>query len=293
MKVLLTGHKITEINNDVIQNNMFNKNDKVYIDDITELYIVNTKISELKNLPKNLIKLHVKNNIIEILDCSILPDNLKELYFMSNMTQEIINLKNGITNLNLSNNLFGQINCVIPSSVTDLNLSSNENLTNFPIFENFNLQKLDISSTPISTFNNTKYIIDNLNISKYPIKIINNNSNSNIMDIMNNMNDMNDLNNNMNDLNDSMYDINRYHLNYNKNDMYRHYINNKKSNNNIISDSDSDDDNNIYTNNNIFENNKIIEKNNNESKMISDHIPHYNFSPNNPHYIVLYEMVKI
>ena len=129
------------------------------------LVIRNTKIKEIINLPKNIVELFIEQNDLEIFDASIIPNSVLALKFTSNKTKIVTGLKNGIVTLNLAFNQIKELDCPIPPSVTDLNLSENKGFDKLPMFEfdGCNLRILDVSGTRISNIDD---IPDNITILK-------------------------------------------------------------------------------------------------------------------------------
>lgn len=168
----------SEYNKNVFIDNILNENEKTkyeklelegcYITELPErfstfywlkeLIIIQTKIEYIKHLPLNLTSLIIRNNTIKILDGSLIPDSVKYLKWSNNSTINIIKLKEGIETLNLTYNDFTEINCPIPSSVMELNLSDNKLIilpqfikTNNSIDDSYyNIYDLDISKTSIT-----------------------------------------------------------------------------------------------------------------------------------------------
>lgn len=138
---------------------------------LTELYIENTNIKTLTNLPPELKSLSVSNNNIRSLDCSSLPKSLVTFTFRNNKTFDITGLNEEIKEIDLTENNFNRIGCEIPNSVENLILSKNRFLIELPKLGS-NIISLDISSTGITNIDDLPDNIQYLNVSNCIIKKI-------------------------------------------------------------------------------------------------------------------------
>jgi hypothetical protein len=156
--------------------------DKVQVplctDDITVLYIKNTNITQLTNIPKNLIELNIIENDIKIIDGSIFPDSLKILILNKNNITSIVNLKEGIIKLLANNNNLEKIPN-IPTTVQVLDVSDNENLSDLPPSLSNNLLAISIADTLITNLEKLPNSVEELNsdncilnkITKLPVNL--------------------------------------------------------------------------------------------------------------------------
>jgi hypothetical protein len=130
---------------------------------LEELYIENTGITAItkKSFPVNLKSLTVKYNNIKFLDCSIFPQSIIKLIFTNNCTLEIVGLLEGIVELDISSNRLSEISCLLPKSLTILDISGNTFFAKLPNLHE-NITTLDIGNTGIDNIDdlpdNIKYL---------------------------------------------------------------------------------------------------------------------------------------
>lgn len=143
---------------------------------IETIKIEGTKISELKNLPPNITTLSAKGNVFKIVDGNEIPESVKNLELNNNSIIRLINLKNGIDVLELCGNSFEEIESIIPKSVTNLRLSTNQYLKKLPLFEEngVNLKILSICNTMITNIDDLPPNITSLESCYCEIKEVNN-----------------------------------------------------------------------------------------------------------------------
>ena len=146
-----------------------------YAETVNSLTCINNNMKNVfKNITllQNLKYLEIKNNKIFVFECSILPNSLEEIVFTNNNTIYVGKFNEGIKKINLSNNKIVHLPSEFPLSLTELDMSSNENIKKINIKNNTNLEKIDISKTSVSEIDDFPDNIEILTANGCNIKII-------------------------------------------------------------------------------------------------------------------------
>jgi hypothetical protein len=130
---------------------------------VEDLEIDSQRIKQIKNLPKNIKKLSLFNNLIEDIPINELPDKLEEINISRNKIETLQNIPMSIKEIDASHNKIQ--NCYLLTNTNLENLSIEYNLIeNMPLFFS-GLKKLDISQNKLKNIHNIINTIEDLDIS--------------------------------------------------------------------------------------------------------------------------------
>ena len=140
------------------------------MDWIKTLTIINSGLSELKNLPPKLETFKCKRNNIPFLDGNLLPHTIKELEFEDNKTEVVINLHEGLLYVSLADNKLKEL--TTPSTVTKINLKGNH-FDKEPIL-NEGIMEIQMSNNPLTSIDKIQKSVMILDVCRTKLAEINN-----------------------------------------------------------------------------------------------------------------------
>lgn len=164
-----------------------NENERVYIFDIKiselpeifktftfvkEMYLQDTLLNSLNNLPPNLRQLKIINGDFEVFDGKLIPSTVTDIIFKRCSIKRVINLQEGIKKLDLNKNSIEFIESEMPESLIYCNLSDND-LKVLPKFKN-NLRELFVNDTKIESIDDLPDSVLEIYATSNSIPIINN-----------------------------------------------------------------------------------------------------------------------
>jgi hypothetical protein len=195
MRNNMMNHRIFNIGEQTINNNSIEENINIYLTnpsntftannshirkipsimetfgDIIFLRLINCSLTNLSNLPPNIVNLDISNNNISEIHNSDIPKTLVDINLNNNNIRTLdLSISDNITILNLSNNPLTNI-LAFPPNIIELNLSSS-NINSTEMINNLTgLQILRLCSTNISNIDNLPDTIKELNISRINMEL--------------------------------------------------------------------------------------------------------------------------
>jgi Leucine-rich repeat (LRR) protein len=135
---------------------------------LEELEIDSQYISKINNIPKNIKKLSLFNNMIESIEMGDLPISLEELNISRNYISILRNIPKNVKILDASNNKIKECQLFFNDKLEELSIEVNQ-LKQIPQFTN-NLKTLDISQNKLLNIDNISEYIEELDISMNKIE---------------------------------------------------------------------------------------------------------------------------
>ena len=140
---------------------------------VTSLCLDDTSIRKLENVPPNVRSINIMNGSIDIIDGTIFPLSLLSLCVTESGVCNVIGLNDGIEEIILKSNRLKNI-CQIQQSVIYLDVSDNSDLQTLPdLTNNPKLKILHMNATGITNIDMLSDSIEKLESCRCVIKIVN------------------------------------------------------------------------------------------------------------------------